>query len=105
MIVTDEAFDELLDRVCAIDGHEIAENALTEDDVEDAFEEAEHRREQFALSVDRAVRCVVAKKDGRTSYTQTLRRYGCRLHFVRNGARVHLIACLPLDEDDEDDED
>lgn len=102
MIVTDEAFDELLERVCAIDGHEHIENALTEDDVDDAIEEAEERRREFAVAVDRAVKYVVTKRDSRVSYTHTLRRYGCRLHFVRSGGRVHLIACLPLEEGEED---
>lgn len=102
MIITEEAFDELLERVCAIDGHELAETALSEDDVDDAIEEAERRRREFALAVDRAVKYVVTKRDSRVCYAQTLKRYGCRLHFVRSGGRIHLIACLPLDEDDED---
>jgi hypothetical protein len=102
VIVTDEAFDELLERVCAIDGHEDIERAPNEEAVEDAFEEAELRRRQFALAVDRAVKYVVTKRDGRTSYTQSLRRYGCRLHFARSSGRIHLIACLALDDDERD---
>lgn len=95
MIVTDEAFDELLDRAQLI---EAAPEVV--DDEHD--EDAELRRCQFALAVDRAVKKVVTKRDGRIWYTQTLRRHRCRLHFVRNAGRIHLIACLPLDDGDED---
>lgn len=97
MIVTDEAFDELLDRA-----------ALLEEDDGGDPEAGEIRRCNFAHAVDRAVKKVVAKNDGRSSYTQTLRREGCRLHFVRNAAKVYLIACVALDDDDDardDDED
>jgi hypothetical protein len=92
VIVTDEAFDELLDRV----------QLLEAGDDDGECEEAELRRRQFAFAVDRAVKMVVTKRDGRVWYTQTLRRHGCRLHFVRTSGTIHLIACLALDEDDED---
>ena len=89
--MTDEAFDELLDRVHQIDRHESADD-----------EEVELRRRQFAMAVDRAMKNVVSKKDRRLWYTQTLRRQGCRLHFVRSDGRIHLIACLPLEGDDDE---
>lgn len=94
MIVTDDAFDELLDRVSIIDGHE--------DALEEEAEEVELRRRQFAFDVERAMKNVVAKKDGRLWYTQTLKRHRCRLHFVRSQGRIHLIACFALDEDDDE---
>jgi hypothetical protein len=91
VIVTDEAFDELLDRL-----------QLLEDAVHFVDDEALHEcRRDFALAVDRAVRNVVARKDRRNSYTQTLKRHGCRLHFFRSAGRIHLLACSALDDDDE----
>lgn len=89
--MTDEAFEELLDRVQLLED----EDQGVDDDGESEREEL--RRRQFALAVDRAVKKVVTKRDGRLSYTQTLKRHGCRLHFVRSGGRIHLIACLALD--------
>jgi hypothetical protein len=91
VVVTDEAFDELLDRLHEVDRHESADE-----------EEVEMRRRQFALAVARAMKNVVSKKDRRLWYTQTLRRHGCRLHFVRSDGRIHLIACMSLDGDDEE---
>ena len=92
MIVTDEAFDELLDRA-----------ALLEEDENGDEEAGEMRRRNFALNVDRAVYNVAMKRDGRDSHTQTLRRDGCRLHFVRDAQKIYLIACVALDEDEVDD--
>jgi hypothetical protein len=90
VIVTDEAFDELLDRAQSIA------------DGESDDEEEEARRRQFVIAVDRAVKKVVTRRDRRLWYTQTLKRYGCRLHFVRAAERIHLIACVPLRDGEED---
>jgi hypothetical protein len=99
VIVTEEAFDELLDRADAIGE---AVDAERDDADDDEGEAADASRRQFALAVDRAVKNVVMRKDRRIWYTQTLKRYSCRLHFVRSGGRMHLIACLPLDDEAED---
>lgn len=98
MIVTDEAFDELLERV----------DRLADDPgkpfVDDESEEdpAARRRDQFAFAVDRAVAKVVARRDRRVWYAQTLRRFGCRLHFFRSADLVYLVACAPHDTEDGD---
>jgi hypothetical protein len=103
VIVTDEAFDELLDRVQSIEdaARRRGDDGAAFEDAES--EEAEQRRLEFALAVDGAVKKVVAKKDGRLGYTQTLRRHRCRLHFVRSAGEIHLVACVALDDCDEGD--
>jgi hypothetical protein len=101
VIVTDEAFDELLDRLQLLESS--VQSVDVDVDLGEIDDEAvEQCRRRFALAVDRAMKNVVTRKDRRIWYTQTLKRHGCRLHFVRSGGRIHLIACSALEDDDED---
>jgi hypothetical protein len=90
VIVTDEAFEELLDHA-----------ALAEESARGDQAEEDARRCQFAVSVDRAVKNAVRRQTGRAWSTQTLRRHRCRLHFLRDEHDVYLIACLALADDDD----
>lgn len=89
VIVTDEAFDEILDRV-----ELVSSDPRLECDGGHADPIATPRQ-QFVAAVDRAVNKVIARGDGRVVwYTQTLRRFGCRLHFFCTGHYVYLVACV-----------
>lgn len=91
MIVTDEAFDELLDRAAIVEGES-----------EEPTEEGAERRRLFAVAVDRAVKNASSRRDRRAWQTQTLKRFGCRLHFLRNEKDVFLLACVALDDEEPD---
>lgn len=88
MIVRDEAFEELLDRAA------LAEEQGEADGVGD------QRRRQFAHEVDRAVKKVMARDDGKPWHTQTLRRFKCRLYFFRRLDAIFLVGCVPLEREE-----